>query len=69
MILVVALSQEPTAFDGPDGFRDAFMRSIDEFNRYGLAAHNSRYQVPKELAVLLYGFKVAWAWFQSYFVV
>lgn len=52
--------EEPGSFEGADGFRDAFLRSVDEYNSYGVAAMNPRYQVQKELAVQLYGFKVAW---------
>ena len=51
--------QEPWLFTGKDGFRDAFLRSITEYNQYGLAAGNAKFQIGSEAAVQLFGFKAA----------
>lgn len=51
--------EEPAAFGGVHGFRDAFLRSIKEFNEYGVAAGNAKYQVGEDLAMQLYAFNAA----------
>lgn len=53
-------NQEPAACAGKDGFRVAFLRSINEFNQYGIAAGNGKYQIPDDLGLQLFGFRVAW---------
>ena len=35
------------------------MRSVGEYNNFGVAASNPKYQVPSETALELYGFKVS----------
>ncbi|CAJ1344536.1 unnamed protein product [Effrenium voratum] len=51
--------QDPNKFGGgDDGFRSAFLASINEYNSYGAAATNAKYQIDESTAMLLYGFKV-----------
>lgn len=47
------------AFAGDDGFRKAFLQSIAEYNSFGVALGNPKYQVSADMALQLYGFKVA----------
>ena len=56
---MVVTIQEPSKYVGTDAFRNAFLRSIDEYNNYGVAATNTKYQMSHDTAVLLYGFKVS----------
>ena len=58
--MFLAFIQDPAAYGDALGFRNAFLRSVGEFNQYGLALGNPKYQVPDELAVQLFGFKVPW---------
>ena len=49
--------QDPELYKGQDGFRDAFLRSVTEYNQYGLALGNAKFQIGSEAAIQLYGFK------------
>lgn len=51
--------QEPSCYSGGEGFRKAFLRSVEECNQFGVAASNAKYQVSHDAALQLYGFKVS----------
>ena len=52
--------QEPTRFQGDQGFREAFLEGIHEHNRFGAASSNAKYQVDENTAVTMFGFTVSW---------
>ncbi|CAK9049338.1 PABC domain-containing protein [Durusdinium trenchii] len=51
--------QDPHKYSGPDGYKAAFLDGIEEFNRFGHAAGNAKFQIDPEQALELYGMKVA----------
>ena len=51
--------EDPHKYSGPDGYKAAFLDGIEEFNRFGHAAGNAKFQIDPEQALELYGMKVA----------
>ena len=56
----VAATRMPWLFEEKDREeRDAFMAAVDEYNSYGAALHNTKWQIDENTAAQMYGFK-AW---------
>lgn len=45
-------------YSGKDGYKSAFLDGVMEYNSYGFAMMNSKYQVDENEALELFGFKV-----------
>ena len=52
-------------FKGEDAEKDAFYAAIEEYNLFGVWAHNSKYKLEQSQAVAMYGFKVTWQKYDS----
>lgn len=53
--------QEPHRYEGDAGYRQAFLDGVLEYNHFGAAALNKRYQIEEAEALTLFGFKVSGA--------
>lgn len=55
------LLEEPHLYgESKEGFKNAFLRGIEEYNNYGTAATNSKYRIDATTGLQLWGFKVSW---------
>ena len=53
----VVPGQEPNKYQGQDGYKQAFMDGVAEYNNYGSAVTNPKYRIDDEQALSLYAFK------------
>ena len=51
--------QEPEKYKGDEGYKQAFLDAIAEYNCYGISVSNPKYRVDDQQALDLYGFKAA----------
>ena len=51
--------QDPEKYKGAAGYKEAFLEGVMEYNDYGYAKMNSKYQVEEKEALELFGFKVS----------
>ena len=49
--------QEPEKYIGDEGYKQAFLDAIAEYNSYGISASNPKYRVDDQQALDLFGFK------------
>jgi len=51
--------QDPEKYKEAAGYKEAFLEGVMEYNDYGYAKMNSKYQVEEKEALELFGFKVS----------
>lgn len=51
--------KDPVRYGGTDGYKEAFLDGVQEYNSYGYAKMQSKHQVDQKEALELFGLKVS----------